>query len=448
MLTSANRAERRSGRTQSETCFSGLRQRGAVSTATDRRSQFFALYLVRFAGRFGYSTLIVLLPYYVNRLHASGLTTGLFYSGFTAAQFLAVVPLAWAGDRYDKRVVLGGCLAVGAVVYALFTQVVSPATLVGIRALQGIVVVGIGLLTLAFVGELASKETRANVIGKSNAARFAAAIAGSLTAGVVYQHSGFALVFWPLVALYVVTFLAVVFVLEPDETTIRGIPFTGLAFNRRIRTLSVFRAQYSVAVTLVRTWVPLFAGVVAARGGLEMVPIAVTLVITAEKLANLVLQPTIGSLSDRYGRALFVFVGGGTYGIVALAVPFTPAVGTALGLPDAIPAVGYVSAAFVPLLVLNALLGVTEAFREPASMALFADEGSDDDESGVAASFGIRDLVWRPGSLLAPVVGGWLMSSVGMAWVFYLGGVVAVTGSLSFLFALVRAHGRGALTEW
>lgn len=415
---------------------------------TKRRNQFLALYLIRFAGRFGYSTLIILLPYYVNQLHASGLMTGLFYSGFTAAQLVAVVPLAWAGDRYDKRLVLGGCLAVGIVIYALFTFVVSPATLVGIRALQGIVVVGISLLTLAFVGELATKETRANVIGKSNAARFAAAIIGSLSAGVVYQHYGFALVFWPLVALYVVTFLTVVFVLSPDETTIRGFPFSGLAFNRRIRTLSVFRAQYSIAVTLVRTWVPLFAGVVAARGGLEMVPLAVTLVVVAEKLANLLLQPPLGSLSDRYGRALFVFVGGGAYGLVALAVPFTPAVGVALGLPDTIPSIGYVSSAFVPLLCLNALLGVTEAFREPASMALFADEGSSNESGGVAASFGVRDLVWRPGSLIAPVGGGWLMSAVGMDWVFYLGALAAFSGVLSFLFMLMHAHGRSALTEW
>ncbi|GAD51263.1 major facilitator superfamily MFS_1 [Halarchaeum acidiphilum MH1-52-1] len=419
-----------------------------TATDTGRRTQFLALHLVRFAGRFGFSALVVLLPYYVNRLDASGLTTGLFYTGFTAAQLVAVVPIAWAGDRYDKRLVLLGALGFGGVVYALFTLVETPAALVGIRALQGIVVVAVSLLTLAFVGELATPETRANEIGKSNAARFAAAIAGSIAVGLLYPVVGFAPIFWILVAFYAVTFLAVVFVLQSDTTTIRGFPFSGLAFNERIRTLSVFRAQYAVAVTLVRTWVPLFAGVVAARGGLGMVTLAVSLVVVAEKLMNLVLQPAIGSLSDRYGRALFVFIGGGFYGVVALAIPFTPAIGTALSLPETIPGVGYVSAAFLPLLALNALLGVTEAFREPASMALFADEGSSDETSGVAASFGVRDLVWRPGSLLAPIVGGWLMGSVGMDWVFYLGGLAALVGVTSFLLVLVRAHGRGALTEW
>ncbi len=316
------------------------------------------------------------------------------------------------------------------------------------RALQGLVVVSISLLTLAFVGELSTPETRANHIGKSNAARFAAAIAGSFTAGLIYPRFGFDPVFWVLIVLYIATFLAVLFILTPDKTTIRGFPFTGLAFNDRIRTMSVFRFQYAFAVTLIRTWVPLFAGVVAARGGLAMVPLAVTLVVTAEKLANLILQPPIGSLSDRYGRALFVFIGGVGYGVVGFLVPFTPALGRTLGLPDTIPYVGYVSAAFLPLVCLNGLLGVTEAFREPASMALFADEGSNSDSGGVASSFGIRDLIWRPGSLIAPILGGWLMGSFSIDWIFYLGALAAFSGSFTFLAILIHAHGRAALTKW
>lgn len=44
-------------------------------------------------------------------------------------------------------------------------------------------------------------------------------------------------------------------------------------------------------------------------------------------------------------------------------------------------------------------------------MALFADEGEGE---GIASSFGIRSLVWRPDAILAPMVGGYLMSNIGM----------------------------------
>ncbi|MEZ3114819.1 MFS transporter [Halobaculum sp. MBLA0147] len=411
------------------------------------RGQFWALYLARFSAGFGLVTLITLLPKYANALDAGGTTIGLFYTGFTVAQTLAVVPLAWAGDRGDKRTVLLGCLGLGVVVYAVFPLVGSTTALIGVRALQGVVATGMGLMTLSLVGELATTETRANHIGKANASRFLASILGGLSAGGLYDYfGGFEEVFALITALFVVTLIAVAAVLAHDETTIPGFPFRDLAVNRRIVTLTSFRAQYAVAVTLVRSWVPIFAGLVAAKGGLGYPAFAVSVVVVSEKFTNMLAQPYTGRLSDRFGRSLFVFAGGGAYGLVALLVPFTPVVGRALSLPGAFPVLGDVSAAFLPLVGCNLLLGVADSFREPASMALFADEGSDGE--GVASSFGIRELVWRPGSVVAPVAGGWLMDSLGMDLVFYLGGVAAVSGAVTFVVVLRHFHGAGALREW
>lgn len=120
--------------------------------------------------------------------------------------------------------------------------------------------------------------------------------------------------------------------------------------------------------------------------------------------------------------------------------------GAAPPIPPDLPLLGKLSAAFVPLVLLNALLGVADSLREPASMALFADEGADD--GGVASSFGIRELLWRPGSILAPMLGGFLMVGVGMDWVFFVGAATAFTGILTFWVLLRRAHGPGALGVW
>jgi MFS family permease len=422
---------------------------------TDDR-QFYALYLTRFAGGFGFITLVTLLPEYIDVLDPSattvlgvtlgaGVVIGLFTTGFTLAQTVAVVPLAWAGDRGDKRLVLAASLALGVVAYALFVLVDSSASFVAARALQGVAVTGAGLMSLSLVGELAEPGERANRIGTANAARFAASIVGSLSAGALYEAFGFGPPFLLVVVLLSAATVAARLAVDRDATVVPGFPFTGLAVNRRILAVTTFRAPYAVAVTLVRTWIPIYAGVSFARGGLAYGALAVGATVVAEKFCNMLFQPHTGRLSDAHGRALFVLAGGSAYGLVALAVPSAPAVGAALSLPGVLPAVGEVSGAFLPLVALSGLLGVADAFREPASMALFADEGTGE---GVASSFGIRELVWRPGSVAAPLLGGYLMTDVGMEWVFYVGGAAALVGALAFLAALVGLNGTGALTEW
>jgi MFS family permease len=408
----------------------------------DRR-QLWALYLARFANSVGLAAILTLLGTLVDFYGAEGVMVGLFVTGLTATQAVAVVPLAWLGDRYDKRAVLLGGLALGTVAYFVFGSVTTSGGFVVGRAVQGIAVTAASLMTLSLVGELSGAGTRANNIGRLNSVRFAGAIVGSAFGGLVFPRYGPAGVFVPLAALMLASLAATWRYSEPDETTVEGFAFFDLALNERILSITGFRAQYAVAVTLVRNWVPIFAGTAAAKGGLAYAGVALTLVVTAEKLTNMVLQPYTGRLSDRVGRTPFVLVGGGCYGLVALAVPFAPAIGESLGLPATYGVLGPLSAAFLPLLVLNGLLGVADSLREPASMALFADEGSDGD--GIASSFGIRSLVWRPGSVVAPMVGGFLMATYGMDTVFYAGAAAAFSGVLTMALATAYVNGPAAL---
>ncbi len=329
------------------------------------RVQFYALYLTRFATGFGFITLATLLPEYLNILDPqSGVVVGLFVSGLTAAQTVVVVPMAWAGDRYDKRTVLLGSFALSVLSYAAFPFVESSWGFIAARALQGIAITGTGLITLSLVGELSSADTRANHIGKANAARFAASILGSISAAMLYARYGFDVVFGVIVALLIPASLGVLLFVERDGTRIEGFPFSNLALNRKLLTLTSFRSQYAVAVTMVRNWVVVYAGLEASRGGLAYAALAVSVVLISEKFMNMLFQPHTGRLSDQYGRALFVFVGGGMYGLVALCIPFAPAIGTVLGLPALFPTLGELSPAFLPLVFLNALLGVADSFRE------------------------------------------------------------------------------------
>ncbi|MEF8774362.1 MAG: MFS transporter [Halobacteriales archaeon] len=408
--------------------------------------QFYALYVTRFAGGFGFTTMVALLGKFINLFEPSPLFVGLFTTGLTLAQTAAVIPLAYAGDSYDKRAVLLGSLGLGVVAYALFGVVGSSASFVAARAVQGVAVTGAGMMSLALIGQLSPPDERAGHIGTANAFRLSAGVAGTLVAAALYQFIGREVMAGVLAAVVAVAFVLVWLFLEPDDSGGRDAGFADLAFNRRIAALTGFRAQYAVAVTLVRTWVPIYAGVSAARGGLAMGAVAASVVVVAERFANMLAQPRMGRLSDRHGRALFVLLGGSGYGLVALLVPLAPAAGGLFGVLVAVPGLGTFPASFLPLVSLNAALGLADSLREPASMALFADEGAD--EGGIASSFGVRELVWRPGSVAAPMLGGFLMADVGMSSVFHAGGIAAFSGVAVFYGALRYAHGPQAVATW
>ena len=109
------------------------------------------------------------MPAYINTLQpqdcrllgltvSAGLIIGLYTTGFTLAQTVAVVALARTGDRFDKRTVLLVVVRFGAGVDALFRLVDSSVWFITVRTVRGVAVTGAGLLTL--VCHLATVSTR------------------------------------------------------------------------------------------------------------------------------------------------------------------------------------------------------------------------------------------------------------------------------------------------
>lgn len=407
--------------------------------------RFYPLYLTRFVASLGLIILLTLLPNYIEQLGATGVVVGLFVTALGIGRTVALIPIGWAADRYDKRSILLISMVLSAVSYALFTLVDTSTGFILARILQGLGMVGTGMISLALVGDLAAADERANQIGKYNSWRMAAGVAGTIGAGVVYDALGFDPIFAILVLLFIIAIFGVWLLVESDDSTVEGFAFFDLALNERILTVTSFRAQYAISVTLVRNWMPIFVGVSVARGGLALSATAVGAVIAAEKFTNMLSQPFMGKSSDLYSRGLFIAIGGVAYGIVALAIPFAPSIGQSLGLSMALPLIGTVPGVFFVVLLLNGLLGIADSAREPASMALFADEGKG---SGITSSLGIRDLVWLPGALLAPILGGYLMDSVGMEWIFIVAGGTALTGVITFIGIISTRFGVQELSRW
>jgi hypothetical protein len=95
----------------------------------------------------------------------------------------------------------------------------------------------------------------------------AAGVSGTLGAGALYDFYGFNPIFVTLVVLFVLAIVSIWLLVETDETRIHEFAFFDLALNERILTITSFRAQYAVSVTLARNWVPIFVGLSVVRAG-------------------------------------------------------------------------------------------------------------------------------------------------------------------------------------
>ncbi len=386
---------------------------------SSKLTTYLSLYLSRFALGLGASMLLTFIPIYTDILDATPFWIGMFTTGYAASGLVTILPLGWISDRYSKKLVLLWGTIASLLSYILFMFVIDEYSLTAARILQGIAVTAGGMTGLALIGELVPHQQRGRLIGIYNAIRNLSSAVGSVVGGWLYIQFGFSVPYLLLIVLTAASVLLIYYRLPPDETSIAGFTYGLVLSNKRIQAMASFRVFYSFAVMMVRTYIPIYAGVT-----LGFNPVQVGSIIASEKVLNMALQPFTGHLSDRFGRFPLVLIGGVLYASGAFVIAF--------------------QSSFYLLFMLNAFLGLADSLREPASMALFAEEGQG---SGIASAFSIRGILWRPGMVLAPMIGSYLMSTLTIQHVF-LGAVfftiIAICG-LPIVLWLQGSLSRGEL---
>ncbi len=374
---------------------------------------FFALYLSRFAVGLGATMLVTFIPIYTKLLEATPFWIGLFTTGYAISGFFTILPVGWISDRYSKKMMLIGAMVVSALSYGAFMLVSGVHSLTLARILQGVAITAGGMVSLALVGEIAGEGERAQSIGIYNAVRNFSSGIGSVAGGWLYTQFGFSVPYTLLIILSVASCALLLKYLPPDETRIVGFTFGEVLSSRRVQAMGAFRTFYAFGVTMMRTYIPIYAGVT-----LDFTPVQVGTVVAAEKIINMLCQPYTGKVSDRFGRFPLVLLGGSLY-----------ALGSFLA---------FFEHSFLTLLLVNGFLGLSDSLREPASMALFADEGQG---SGITSAFSVRSVIWRPGMILAPMIGGAVMNFMGINYVFVAAMAFVVFGLLG-LRGILLVQGR------
>lgn len=172
--------------------------------------------------------------------------------------------------------------------------------------------------------------------------------------------------------------------------------------------LSVFIALLGIGIIV--PVMPIFARELGAGG------FALGMIIAAFSITRGLLQPVVGSLSDRWGRKGFLITGLFVYGLVGLFIPH------ATGVPD--------------LIIIRAFHGIGSAMIVPIAMAYMSFLSPAGEEGRYMSYLNIAIFC---GIGCGPVIGGLLSDNWGLPSVFY---TMAGLSFLAFILVILYMPGQ------
>lgn len=143
-----------------------------MSVASERRPAprgLRTVYAIVFLDLFGFGILLPALPYYAQRLGASGLWLGILFTAYSAAQLVGAAILGRSSDRVGRRPILIASLVGSALSFTLSAFAHTLLLLAIARALAGLFGGSISTAQ-AYVADVTRPEERARAMGKLGAA--------------------------------------------------------------------------------------------------------------------------------------------------------------------------------------------------------------------------------------------------------------------------------------
>ncbi len=183
--------------------------------------------------------------------------------------------------------------------------------------------------------------------------------------------------------------------------------------NTRILTtlfLSIFIALLGIGIII--PVMPVFATELGASG------IGLSLIIAAFSISRGILQPVIGSLSDRWGRKPFLLAGLAIYGAVGLAIPLAQSVGE--------------------LIAIRTVHGIGSAMIVPVAMAYVSFLSPAGHEARYQSYLNVAIF---SGIGCGPILGGLVAELYGFAGVFHVMALAAFMAMMLVFLCMPSAPG-------
>jgi len=375
---------------------------------------FNVLFISIFAAMMGLGIVSPIMPVFAEDLGASGIWLGIIFSGFSLSRGVFMPIVGNLSDKNGrKKYIVTGLLAY-AVISLLYLVAYNVYALSMIRVVHGFASAMVIPIAMAYVGEISEEDKEGNTMGRFNIALFLGMGSGPIIGGILHDVFGLSSVFIAMSVLSFIAFLLTLFLL-PDlkiagqsdkDFSDRRHPFKKLLKDDIIKGLLIFRAIGAIGRGGIMAFLPIFAAKIDITASQIGIIISVNLFLTA------LLQGYFGKLADRYSKILLIILGSG---ISAAALLFIP----------------LIAHNFRSLLIIDMFMGIGGAISMPAASAITVIAGK---RYGMGASMGVFNTAMSVGMILAPLLSGMVMDTLGLIYIFYVAGIVSVLGILIFLY--------------
>ena len=363
--------------------------------------------------RFSFGLVLFTLPIYLPKYEFSNLTVGIIAAAYPVTETICGPMIGILVDRFGRRKWIYMGLTVSTVALFAFTLSTNIGYLVAVHAVQGVAAAMIIVSTLTMVTDASTSTTRGKEMGVYDFANLGGYMVGILAAGILTRIGSRTTSFYFAAALAAIGALFAYF--RVKETKLRG---KQRALSP-IQTLKIL-LSHRRAAAMFPIWLAIttFVGVALTFGPrLGPSPLLTSFLFGGIVLVLAVTQPFFGHLSDKYGRDKLMMLG-----LLSVMGLFFTAINMLRGR------LGFFFGA--PFLV---VFGIGSFAFPPAALATLGDLAP---ERSRGTTMGVYSVVISLGTIIGPLLGGYLLDRYGMTSLFYSGLVILIGAlGLSILIA-------------
>jgi MFS family permease len=361
------------------------------------------LYFSIFLMRFSFGLVLFTLPLYLPRKEFSYLVVGIIAAAYPGAETVCGPLIGILVDRFGRKRWIWLGLCVSTIALFAFTLRTDVAYLVFVHSIQGIAAAMIVVSTLTMVTDISTVSTRGREMGIYDFANLGGYMIGIFTAGIIMRTHSLLAPFYLGSGLAAIGAAYAYFrVKEKSGHKSRSV----LSPIETIRLL--IGDKRAAAMFPIWLSVTTFIGM-ALTFGPRMGP---SPMLTSSVIAGVVLilaftQPFFGHLSDNYGRGRLMMLG-----MLSLIGIFATVIAMFRWHIDALY-----------LMPFFAIFGVGSFAFAPAALASLGDIAP---KHGRGTTMGVYSVFISLGTIIGPLLGGYLLDRYGLSSLFYAGLVILI----------------------